>query len=48
MLYELTAGQIGQMPEAGSAKLPQAAAVAGGEDEEAEDDLLDRLAGLRS
>ena len=48
VLFELTAGQLGQMPEAGSAKLPQAQVEEEVELPDDEDDLADRLAGLRS
>merc|ERR1712131_5634 len=49
VLYELTAGQLGQMPDAQSDKLPQQQQTVPDVPEvESDDDLADRLAGLRS
>merc|ERR1712131_191936 len=45
VLYELTEGAIGSMPAAGSTNLPTAEAE---EEDEIDDDMLNRLAGLRA
>merc|ERR1712131_515369 len=45
VLFELTEGAIGSMPAAGSTNLPTAEAE---EEDEIDDDMLNRLAGLRA
>lgn len=47
VLFELTAGQLGSMPSATTTD-PVGAGEVGEEEEEADDEMLKRLAGLRS